>query len=316
MTPLGRRTFLKAAGVIPGVAAALTPEERILAQKKSTTSDTPPPKGAEMPTGKIGKLTISRLICGGNLISGFAHSRDLVYVSSLMKQYFTDEKILETLQVCEANGINTIVTAVEERVFGVLNRHRKNGGKLQWIAQLRAKKDDPLVEAKRAIDNGAVGAHLQGMHADSWLAGGEKGVDDIRKLVGFLKDKGLVAGCSSHKLSTPMALAKGKVELDYFFKTFHSHKYWSAGAEKERDNIWCKQPDETAAFMKDVKTPWIAFKVLAAGALSPTSGFKYALQGGADFMCVGMFDFQIADDVKILKGLFARGIKRSRPWRA
>ena len=154
------------------------------------------------------------------------------------------------------------------------------------------------------------------MHADRWLAGGDKGVDDIRKLMGFLKDKGLVAGCSSHNLSTPMTLAKAKVDLDYFFKTFHSHKYWSAGAKKERDNIWCKQPDETAAFMKDVTTPWIAFKVLAAGALNPTTGFKYALQGGADFLCVGMFDFQIADDVKILKGLFTRGIKRDRPWRA
>jgi len=35
--------------------------------------------------GKIGRLSISRLICGGNLFSGFAHSGDLVYVSSLLK---------------------------------------------------------------------------------------------------------------------------------------------------------------------------------------------------------------------------------------
>ena len=52
------------------------------------------------------------------------------------------------------------------------------------------------------------------------------------------------------------------------------------------------------------------------GAVNPTVGFKYALRSGADFMCVGMFDFQITDDVKIVKGIFARGIKRDRPWRA
>ena len=61
--------------------------------------------------------------------------------------------------------------------------------------------------------------------------------------------------------------------------------------------------------------PWIAFKVLAAGAINPTQGFKDALQSGADFLCVGMFDFQIQHDVQIMKGLFARGIKRQRPWR-
>src|SRR5271166_1349943 len=38
-----------------------------------------------LPTGKIGKLTLSRLISGGNLISGWAHSRDLQYVPSLMR---------------------------------------------------------------------------------------------------------------------------------------------------------------------------------------------------------------------------------------
>jgi len=38
-----------------------------------------------MPMGKIGNLKVSRLISGGNLISGRAHSRDLGYVSDLMR---------------------------------------------------------------------------------------------------------------------------------------------------------------------------------------------------------------------------------------
>ena len=67
--------------------------------------------------------------------------------------------------------------------------------------------------------------------------------------------------------------------------------------------------------MKKVKKPWIAYRVLAAGVVSPTKGFKYALQNAADFMCVGMFDFQIKDDAQIVRGIFARGLKRQRPWR-
>jgi len=66
--------------------------------------------------------------------------------------------------------------------------------------------------------------------------------------------------------------------------------------------------------MNKVKVPWIAFKVLAAGAISPTSGFKFAFQEGADFIAVGMCDFHVEDNVKVVKSLFARGIKRERPW--
>ena len=315
---LTRRGFIREAGIVAGAAAALSLEERILMAKTSEGPRRPVPAGTGMPTGKIGKVEISRLICGGNLIGGYAHSRDLVYVSSLFKHYFTDKKILETLEVCEANGINTIVTSVEQPTYSLLNEHWKNGGKIQWIAQLRGQLSDPLKDARIAVDNGAVGAHLQGLVAGRWFRDETgAGIDALRSMAALLKQNGLIAGCSAHDLAVHRACEEKKIDLDYYFKTFHSHRYWSATAnEKQHDNMWCCDPAETETFMKTVTKPWIAFKTLAAGAINPTQGFKYALQGGADFMCVGMFDFQVRDDVQIVKGLFARGIKRERPWRA
>ena len=62
-----------------------------------------------LPMGTIGDVRISRLICGGNLIIGSAHDRDLLYVRSLMRHYFTDRKIIETWQLCEEVGINTMI---------------------------------------------------------------------------------------------------------------------------------------------------------------------------------------------------------------
>ncbi|MCJ7820097.1 MAG: DoxX family membrane protein, partial [Bacteroidales bacterium] len=61
-----------------------------------------------LPRGKIGNHEISRLILGGNLIGGWAHSRDLIYVSSLFMAYNTERKIYETLILSENAGINTI----------------------------------------------------------------------------------------------------------------------------------------------------------------------------------------------------------------
>jgi hypothetical protein len=66
--------------------------EALLEEQEYLTVDT---SAKDMPSGKIGDVEISRLIAGGNLISGISHSRDLIYVSDLMNNYFTEQKILD-----------------------------------------------------------------------------------------------------------------------------------------------------------------------------------------------------------------------------
>jgi hypothetical protein len=69
--------------------------------------------------------------------------------------------------------------------------------------------------------------------------------------------------------------------------------------------------------MESLNKPWIAFKVLAAGAFHPKQGFKYVFENGADFACVGMFDFQVVEDANILTEILDDPqFKRTRNWMA
>ena len=76
----------------------------------------------------------------------------------------------------------------------------------------------------------------------------------------------------------------------------------------------CLSPGETIEYMKKVEKPWIAFKVLGAGVTEPRRGFKDAFDWGADFINIGMYDFQVKEDVLITKKVLSGSLKRERTW--
>lgn len=320
-----RRTFLKtsaAAGLSLPLLRSL--EERALAAQESAGASKPagPGSKATMACGTIGKVKISRLICGGNLISGFAHSRDLIYVSPLLKQYFTDEKILETWSLCEQHGINTMVlNPSDARAAGLYAKYRAKGGGIQYLAQLGPDKDDlktPVALAKAA---GAVGAFLLGNYGDTWTREGE--VKLIGELLSIIKDHGLIAGVAGHELRTVQTVEQAGLKPDFYMKTLHDTRYWSSRRPDQTkevidnygvDNYWCMDPKQTIAYMSELRSPWIAYKVLAAGAIHPRAGFRHAFDNGADFVAVGMFDFQIAEDAAVANEVVPAARNREREW--
>jgi hypothetical protein len=355
---VSRRGFMQKAGTLAATTAAVYSweEENLLARQQRQGQPPGAPqmgfeggqRGAQpvpdvpgpMPMGKLGNLQVTRLIAGHNLVVGQAHSRDLLWTSQLLRAYFTEEKILETFAMYEKKGINTSLARMSAQMIDPVKKYMKAGGKLQWIAGISAQQDGNIQrDLDMALDMGAKGGYVHGNTSDALFKA--KNVDAIGKAVENMKKAGLVAGVCSHLLDVPIACEKAGIKPDFYLKTFNSGNYWSAGPPKEpdpkwrptetelaqaelgawgtRNNLWDTTPKQTAAFMASVKVPWIGFKVLAAGALSPREAFKYSFQNGCDFVAVGMYDFQVADGANITKQLLVVNkdtLGRTRPWLA
>jgi hypothetical protein len=283
----------------------------------------PGPDG--MPYGMLGKVRLSRLLLGGNLVTGCMHSRDLSYVPELFRAYVTEEKIFQTFKLAEQHGINAVFESGGELV----RRYNKEfGGHMYIIPSIHpdlGQSDAEIKdEIKQKVDSGAPAFYVWGVRSDDLVRLGN--VHVIAKAVEFAKKYDLPVGVGGHSLQVPKACEKAKVPCDFYVKTFHNDDYATATPKELRndwlqgrgfyDNMWCTNPQETAEFMATVAKPWIAFKVLAAGAIHPRQGFDHAFRNGADFIAVGMFDFQIKEDCQLVKRTLERTRQRKRPWYA
>ena len=286
----------------------------------------------ELPKGKIGDHEISRLVLGGNLIGGWAHSRDLIYVPSLFRAYNTEKKIFETLMLAEKAGINSINIGFPTNET-MMKYKKMTGSKIKVISQVapEMEKKDYFVNIDKAIDMGVDIVQIQGNWCD-WLVRDNK-IDVIEKMMDRIRSQGYTAGLASHTVDSLIACEEQGIIPDYYMKTMHHDKYWSAHPRENRvpfevdgknyldhnkfhNNIFCLFPDRTSEFVQRATVPVMGFKVLAAGAIEPQDGFNWAFQNGADFICVGMFDFQIVNDVNITIDVLNGMQGRSRDWYA
>ena len=267
-----RRVFLggSVAGTISGMVVAAS------GAGASRGSGGEPPKGgpaarssvesqSDMPYGMIGKAKISRLMLGGNLVTGCMHcARPGLTSARCSGRTSPKRRSSRRFRLAEEHGINTVF----ESGAGVRPALQ------QGVRRPHA--DHPQhpsrVEPGRAETPGEIQAHVDGGRSGALRLGrgrrhAHEGRPDRRDRPGRSRSPRRPASRSASaaiRFPVPMACEKAKVPCDFYVKTFHSDDYPSATPKESRkdyiwldggkgwyDNMWCINPEETSRVHAD-----------------------------------------------------------------
>ena len=236
-------------------------------------------------------------------------------------------KVMETWSLCEEHGINTMIAYAGDRhCVSMFQKYREARRKIQFLAQINPDPRDLQRRRDRRRWRPVRWALFSSATpGDLWAR--DEGRRPHRRGRRPHQGRGISSPASPATSCAPRSVCEaGKRRSRLLREDAPRPELLVEAAARVRisdvidnygiDNYWCQEPENVIGFMSRVARPWIAYKVLAAGAIHPRDGFQYAFQNGADFAAVGMFDFQVAEDVLVANKVLTDITTRNRVWRA
>lgn len=288
---ISRRGFLRESAQLAAAAAALRAGSWLGAADSGGSS------ASKLPTIRLGKLEVSRLILGSNPFFGFAHQPgDL---GRQMREYYTDERVMQVLDAAAEHGITAVWTPCYDNWIRLWNRYQERGGKLKiWIGQ-----PDPAAEKmKEAIvacaKNGGKAVCIQGERIDEQFRA--KRYDVVREWLELIRSFELPAGMASHRPETHLLAEEKGLPTDFYHQCLYQPEDYDPALR-----------DKALATIAKLEKPVVAYKALAAGRLSPKEAFPYVLARlrEKDGLCVGVFpkdSDHIGEDTELVGKLSRR----------
>jgi len=270
-----------------------------------------------LPTIDLCGGKITRLICGGNPLSGFSHvSSEL---DREMVEYYTMPNIMALLDECDQNGVNTFQTRGDRHMGRAFLEHRLGGGKMQWIAQTASEFANIPANVAEIARFGATAIYHHGSHTDnSWYTGR---IDQVRDILKAIRDQGLPAGLGTHIPEVVQYAEEKGWETDFYMCCAYNlaRGYKSAPAVDQdayaKDKFQPEDPARMMATVRQVPKPCLVFKIMAASRNCTTpettrGAFKFAFENikPSDAVVVGMLQKhknQVAENAAFVRELLA-----------
>lgn len=227
-----------------------------------------------MEYASIGKTSVSRFCIGGNPFSGFSHQSPRR--NQEMLDYFTEEKIIETLFSTEEAGINSLFARADNHIMGVLRKYRDRGGTLQWFAQISPVSDHGQTWQdwlELAAEAGAAAAYIHGGIVDSWYA--QEEFENFHAALTKIRGLGLTAGFAGHSPAAHTWI-RDNLAPDFQMCSYYNPTDRSSRPEHQDTGERWDYSDREAMIrvIKSIAVPVIHYKVLAGGNKPADEAFR------------------------------------------
>jgi hypothetical protein len=254
---------------------------------------------------RLGSLSVSRMILGGNPFAGFSHQnpeRD-----HAMRSYYTTERIKQTLRQAEELGINTFLGRTDRHITRTLLEYRDEGGTIQWIAQTAPELVSILRSIHEATYGGAQAIFIHGGQMDHLIAHNQ--LDQVAPAIAAIRDAGLPVGLAGHTPAV-FAWAEQNVDVDFYMCSYYNPSDRSRTAEHAvgtHEQFLSENRDAMVATITALSKPVIHYKIFAAGRNDPKAAFGYLAQHlrPGDATCIGVFTKDnpnmIRDDIALFE---------------
>ncbi len=252
----------------------------------------------EIPRVRIGGREFSRLIVGGNPVSGNSHQSG--QASREMRDYFSAENVKRLLRDCERAGINTWQSRGDRHIMRLLNEYRLDGGKIQWVAQTASELADIPRNIRECAALGAAGVYHHGSATDSMWKSGR--MDELRARLKATRDAGVLVGLGTHIPEVIDFSESEHWDVDFYMTCLYNLSRSKeeaarlAGRAVDGELFWEPDRVEMLKRVRHSRKPCLIFKVYGAGRRCASAAdmeaalmqvFRYAKP--SDCVVIGMF---------------------------
>jgi len=256
------------------------------------------PGQAALPSVKLGPHAVSRLIVGGNPISGNSHVS--AALSREMIDYFTAANVKRLLADCERAGINTWQSRGDRHIMRLLHEYRLEGGRIQWIAQTASEYGDIVRNIREIAAYRPIGIYHHGTATDRFWAAGK--IEQAREFLKAIRDAGVLVGLGTHIPEVVDYVESKGWDLDFYMTSVYNLSRSRAEVEQlaggQAQGEYFHHPDRQRMLerVRQTSRPCLIFKVYGASRLCGSREqmkealelvFRYAKPG--DCVVMGMF---------------------------
>ncbi|MBE7042744.1 MAG: hypothetical protein E7399_04525 [Ruminococcaceae bacterium] len=224
---------------------------------------------------------VSKLIVGDNPFNG--HSYITAFISrEEMLDYNTEDKILDAIHKMEELGVNTMLPLADPYIIRILQRYRRNGGKMNFIFQTYApfmiNPDIANFSIGQMLSVDPLGIYISGTFTDVRFETGRS--DEITDMIQLFRnheqfqEKCPKLGLGTHHPELIAHCEKEKWDIDFYMACMYDLRRGREGEEsgfitgKNKSSVHPIIPSDRDIMLrtlKNVEKPIIAFKIFAGG---------------------------------------------------